>query len=178
MATRVTIKNGFAAVGRAAEREVAEVVITAAFNIEAGAKAAIQTGPKTGRWYRIGNVTRVGGSRNTKRFGPLGLDRDGDGRFIIGSRIHRASAPGEAPANLYGGLAANIATSSPTASRGKVAHVDASQEYAASQELGSADGKTAPRPFLGPAAEAQTQPFEQAVGSALRRAVKEGAAGT
>jgi len=66
--------SDFGAIGREQARQIDKVCRDTAFTIEAKAKAAIMNPPKTGRYYKHGNV------------------------------IHQASAPGEAPATDTGNL--------------------------------------------------------------------------
>jgi hypothetical protein len=161
---------------KAVTARVSAVVRKTAADVQADAVTAIQTGPKSGRTYKIGDVTRAGGSRNTKKLGGLGLKRVGDaadGRFIVGSRIHRASASGEAPANLYGNLAGSIRAKA----KGPLASaIEVGAEYGLALERGSADGKRGPRPFLGPAMDRQEGEFLSKVGAAVAKGIAEGAA--
>jgi hypothetical protein len=80
------------------------------------------------------------------------LYRRGQGRW------HQASAPGEAPATDYGVLANSIASRMIGPTEGEVT---VSAEYAAVLELGGA--RMAPRPFLGPAVEAEWPAFVAAM---------------
>ncbi|MBC8137077.1 MAG: hypothetical protein H8F28_14450 [Fibrella sp.] len=121
------------------------VVRATTFEIEAHAKAAIQTGTKSGRVY-----TRIAkkGSRNSK------------GRFLkAGRRIsHQASAPGEAPATDTGNLASSIQGSMDTPG-GLSGTVNVGAEYGAILEP--------ERPFMAPAAEAVKPGFDSATARVL-----------
>lgn len=99
------------------------------------ARRSIIKGPKTGRLYRI------------------------PGR----RRRHRASAPGEPPANLSGALQKSIDYqirgwdrmefgSRPQMVNGQT-RLSNTANYARAQELGNPKGNLAPRPFLAPAVD-------------------------
>lgn len=90
---------------------MSSALMVIALDIEGDMKRRIMDGPKTGRTYRRGATSVAGGSRNTKKFSGMGLNRTGKGRIITGYRFHRASAEGEAPANDLGGLANSIQAS-------------------------------------------------------------------
>ncbi len=110
------------------------IVRAHAFMVEAHAKTAILTGGKSGRVYLRPN-----------------------------GRSHRASAPGEAPANDTGVLANSIRA----ASAGRLTwRVGASARYGAALELGTA--RMAPRPFLAPALAAVKDGFVRAVAEVFR----------
>lgn len=110
-----------------------QAVRKAAFDVEARAKASM-SGPKRGRIY-----PRPGG------------------------KVHRASAPGEAPAIDTGALVNSIQM----AMEGDLtAVVGTAVEYAPYLEFGTR--RMAPRPYLGPAAEAVRPSFESAMKELLR----------
>lgn len=127
---------------------LSRVVNTAGFAVEAHAKAAIKTGPKTGRKYTL---RAKKGSRNTK------------GRFRKSGTaiVHQASAEGEAPASLSGGLAADIHNRL-DAPGALSTSVTAGKEYAAHLE----DDMN--RPFMAPAAEAVQPVLNAAVATVLK----------
>lgn len=105
------------------------VVRRYAFAVEAAAKIAITTGTKSGRVYE-----RPGG------------------------RSHRASAPGEAPANDTGILANSIRARE----EGRLTwRVSAGARYAAKLELGGE--RLAPRPFLAPSLAGVKDKFVAAI---------------
>jgi hypothetical protein len=79
---------------------------------------------------------------------------------------HQASAPGEAPAIMFGQLANSIDTQMTSATQGRVF---SSVEYAPHLEFGSVDGTLEPRPFMGPAAEEERADYQAAMASALGR---------
>jgi hypothetical protein len=78
---------------------------------------------------------------------------------------HQASAPGEAPANDLGNLAAGIAVADGADALHK--RVVSNAEYSEGLELGTT--KVAARPFLGPALESVRQPFTRAVQQVVDR---------
>jgi len=98
--------------------------------IEARAKASLG-GPRSGREYRRGKG---------------------------GTIIHKASAPGEAPATDTGNLANSIGS---RMTGRAVGEVTVNAEYAAALELGSAH--IAPRPFFAPAVKAEWPNFVAAL---------------
>lgn len=76
--------------------------------------------------------------------------------YARGSRLHQASAPGEAPAVDYGVLANSIQVTADPG--GLTAFVHTNTEYAPMLEFGSL--RVLPRPFLGPATDAERPGFE------------------
>lgn len=101
-------------------------------------KTAIKTGPRSGRIY----------------------NRKPKGR-------HQASAPGEAPANLTGGLADSIESAETEAG----STIRVTGEMAHTLEMGSAGGKVAPRPFVQPVADAIQEAMPDAIAEAVRGAI-------
>ena len=136
------------------------LVDTTALNIEARAKIEIQTGQKTGRIYELGE-TEV--SFTTKD----GREVSFTARRGKKSRQHQASAPGEAPATDTANLVNSIQSRHVAE---LTSEVDVGAEYGAPLELGSLDGTTAPRPFVGPAVEAERPAFESGVINIVKRA--------
>lgn len=101
------------------EKAVQDGLMAIALNAQSYAQQSVLKGPKTGRLYKRGSVT------------------------------HRASAPGEAPANDTGFLVQTI-RAEPI--EGEVAaRLIADAPYAISLEKGTT--KMEPRPFIGPAGE-------------------------
>ncbi len=140
----------FAAVGAVVAKHARKAVLAAAYDLEAHAKAEIQTGTKSGETYKI--ATEKG---------------------VI---THKASAPGEAPANLFGVLAGSISTvpsDDPTALE---ARVIVTAEYGAALEFGREDGSISARPFIRPAADQVEKSFARRVGAAVAAGAREGAA--
>ena len=80
--------------------------------------------------------------------------------YLIGGRIHQASAPGESPADLTGELADSVGSevSSPTQ-----LIIGDRAEHGRWMELGTTDGRIAPRPHLKPAALSKAREVEQAL---------------
>lgn len=130
---RVVVKfNNFGKLAADVKRKADNVCNTTAQQMLAHSRVLIQSGPKTGRVYRHGNV------------------------------LHRASAPGEAPATDTGAL-----LNSGYAKRQRLAlwHVGYTVEYAAWLEFGTP--KVLPRPYLRPAVEHYRQAFLDAIRQAL-----------
>lgn len=113
--------------GAQADAALAQIVMATAQNIRTHAIRAIQGGPKTGKQYR--------------KYAP--------------KRMHRASAPGQAPATDTGRLASSIVADI----TGLTAEVSADVQYAAPLEFGTVNME--PRPFLEPALESERSKFEQ-----------------
>lgn len=107
-----------------------QAVQQAAFDLEAQLKASILTGRKTGRVYRV---------------------RRG---------LHRASAPGEAPASNTGTLAASIGPPR-FENGGLTAIIGVGAAYGELLEVGTSN--IAPRPFAEPAIDAITPALETAL---------------
>lgn len=82
------------------------VVQQSAVELESEIKRKILTGTKSGRTYRRGAITKAASQKNIA----LGLRRvRGNSKQVFaGSKLHRASAPGESPANDSGGLANSL----------------------------------------------------------------------
>ena len=144
MAIRVSIQGASTAdalvrrlerVPAEAERAIRAVVRATALKVEASAKEAIQRGPKSGRLYRTTN----------KR------------------KMHRASAPGEAPATDTGALVSRI--HSRVFGGGLEAAVSSNVSYAAYLEFGA--DRMAPRPYLAPALQEHAEAFERDLGLAV-----------
>lgn len=85
-------------------------------------------------------------------------------------RVHRASAPGEPPASVSGRLAASLEA----VDDGEALLVASEVDYALYLERGTAT--MAPRPFLGPAAEASEADFAAAIEAAVDAAIDAGLA--
>src|SRR6478735_9310259 len=83
-----------------------KVVQESGAELEGKIKQKILSGPKTGRLYRRGAITKVA----TKGLLKLGLKKvkGSDKRVVAGFNFHRASAPGESPATDTGGLVNSI----------------------------------------------------------------------
>lgn len=151
--------SGFGKLSETVHRQLGQVVHATAVQVEAHAKIAIQTGPKTGRVYEQGE-TEV--SFTTKTGNAVSFTA----RKGQASKLHQASAPGEAPATDTGNLVNSVQT---RRTGDLAAEVSASAEYGAALEFGTEDGHIAPRPFLGPALDTARPGFEAAVAAVIRR---------
>jgi len=146
---------------RALKDALAGVVKTTTLEVETGIKVRMRQ-PKTGRTYRRGAITR----RASKRSRSLGLrertTRGGQRLAIVGAKIHRASAPGEAPAVDLGALVNSFVT------RIEGLHGRITSPLAKALLLETGTARIAARPSVGPAVEAAREGFEQAVDQAVR----------
>ena len=122
--------NHFAEIANDMAPEAGRIVNATIHRIEARTKASL-SGPRSGREYRRGKH---------------------------GTRIHRASAPGEPPATDTGNLANSIGSRMTGRTEGEVT---VTAEYAAALELGGVH--MAARPFLGPAVRAEWPEFINAL---------------
>jgi hypothetical protein len=149
-------------------RELMDAVLRAAFAVEAGAKLRIKQGAKTGRTYRRGSIKRRVGEKRAREFREMGLrqSRTKPGSFVVGYRIHRASAPGESPASDSGHLANSIRTRPPKPGGNRIkAEVVVGAIYGRRLEEGG--GRIAARPYLAPAVEEVRPQFLADVSSAI-----------
>jgi hypothetical protein len=121
------IYNHFPEMTEKVRREAGKIALAGALNVERYAKQSMR-GPKHGRTYRRGAITRK------RKKGPV----------VVGYKFHRASAPGEAPAVDTGKLINSIETSMYGET---MATVSASAMYAAALE------ERMNRPFFGPAVD-------------------------
>ena len=154
--------GGFGQMAARTRRQLGQVVRATAFEAEAHAKVAIQSGPKTGRVYEQGE-------RQISFTTAAGEEVSFTARKGQASKLHQASAPGEAPATDTG----NLANSIQTQMTGQLsAEVAVASECGAALEFGTEDGQIAPRPFLGPALDAARPGFEAGVAAVLRRGGK------
>ena len=120
---------------------VGAAVRETAEKVQGAAKELIHTSPASGRTYI-----------STSRPSP-----------------HRASAPGEPPANWTGVLAASVKTRVEGETESSV-YVDESEApYGHDLEMGSASGRVAPRPWMRPAADAEEPEFAPRVADAVKR---------
>lgn len=149
------------------------VVTRSAFALEADAKIRIQQGPKTGRVYRRGSIEKVVGARTAKQLGLSrgGTTRSGRQRFVVGSKFHRASAPGQSPASDTTNLANSIvAKPAQSDARGTHSLVTVNANYGAILE--HSGGYIAKRPFIAPSIKKERPKFLAAVDQLLVVAVK------
>ncbi|MBC8142942.1 MAG: hypothetical protein H7Y38_16075 [Armatimonadetes bacterium] len=129
--------------------KLSAVVRKTTFDIEAGAKTAVQTGAKTGRVYKRFGERKI----KTRRL------KSGDFAITSVSRpftLHQASKAGEAPATDSGGLVNSIQSGFDSSLSGTVS---VGAEYGAILEPD--------RPFLLPAAEATMPAFQAAIAAIL-----------
>ncbi len=116
--------------------------------------------PKTGRTYRRGGL----GTRTAQVTRGLARREKKPGlrRATAGGRIHRASAPGEAPASDSGAASGSL-----------VAHIDGLHARIEGAEvlrrLDEGTSKIAPRPLVAPALERARPDFERKSEAALKR---------
>lgn len=123
-----------------AERGLRRAVARAALRVEGEAKESIQRGVKTGRLYRTYNK----------------------------KKLHRASAPGEAPATDTGTLVSRL--SHQISSGGLEAVVGSDVDYGSYLEFGTRG--MAARPFLRPALKNNAAEFLQDVDEAIMEALQ------
>ena len=130
--------NHFPAIRRDLERRVTGVIKVAMFNIREHALDAMAES-KTGRVYPVPGVAHT-----------------------VEQGWYTASAPGEAPAILFGQLANSIDGELLSPTRGRVF---STAEYAPHLEFGTID--MAPRPFFEPAAAEEEPEYRRALKSLL-----------
>ncbi len=82
--------------------------------------------------------------------------------YVIGGQIHQASAPGEAPANLTGILAASVAFEVASSTRLAIGYREEIAPYGRYLE-GIEKSRILPRPALRPGALGKAREVEQAV---------------
>lgn len=127
--------NRFRQIGESLRPAVGRVIRVATMNIQARAVASMEE-PKTGRVYHVPG--------------------------LAGTRFHTASAPGEAPAVLFGTLHTSVQSSFPRETLGVIWTPDEKAPYL---EYGTS--RMAARPWLTPAAVAEKDDF----GVAMRAAI-------
>lgn len=133
------------AAGKDATDEVAKAVTKTALDVDRNIKKRMQQSPASGRVYRRGK----------------GRNR---------SRLHRASAPGQAPAMDSGDLINSIMFRQETP---LTATVSSNAIYGRRLEYGGTDSRgvyIAPRPAWRPAVEKMTPKFRERIEEAVRRA--------
>jgi len=89
--------------------------------------------------------------------------------YHIGGKIHQASAPGEAPANLTGRLAQSVGSKVTGYSRLTILDRDHIAPHGKWMEYGTRDGRIAPRPHLRPAALSKSREVIQAIEQGVKR---------
>lgn len=145
------MSNNFGKIAASVTRHARRMVIKCAHDLQALAVAEIQTGAKSGKTYKVPGLR--------------------------GGQTHTASAPGEAPAALFGVLAGSISVEPDPDPTALEARVGVTAEYGAALELGREDGSIEARPYLRPAADRIERSFAQQVGKAVQAGVREAAAG-
>lgn len=146
------------------QQKLTEVVKRNALAVEAEAKLRIKQGSKTGRTYRRRSIKRSVGAKRAAEFQAIGLRRSRlkPGSFVIGYSLHRASAPGESPADDTGNLANRITATEAVADEHSVR---------ASVISGAAYGRLLEeemnRPYLRPALEQVKPQFTREVKAAV-----------
>jgi HK97 gp10 family phage protein len=132
------LKDALRRLGVNADKELADAVRMTAQGIRGNAQKLIARGTKSGAVYKSS----------------------------VANRMHRASAPGEAPASdsatLVGSIRADVA--------GKEANVSANTKYAASLEFGTRNME--PRPFMVPAMESERPSWERRLREAVTKATR------
>jgi len=83
--------------------------------------------------------------------------------YLIGGRIHQASAPGEAPADLSGALAESVDSVAPSATQLIIGDRANIAPYGGLLENGSPGGQLKKRPHLKPAALSKAREVGQAI---------------
>ena len=148
MKTEIEIQANLPALAEGITREIGDVAMKVALSIEAEAKRLIQQSQPTGRVYRRAAITKPA-TQSLLALG-LRLSRSRAGKVIAGYRFHRASAPGQPPANET----SNLVNSMKAKRTGKTfAELRINAGYAGilDPETPLAGSKLAPRPFVGPA---------------------------
>ena len=158
------VYNHLPQIKQSAKAGARRIVWQTALEILRGSQRRME-GPKHGRLYRRGAVTRaykVGGKRAQayQAAGARSRVVGGKLRVTTGYQFHRASAPGEAPAIDLGKLRASGEADMVGESAAMVSY---SAVYAARQEMGGSDSRGVnieARPYLKPEAEDAQPRFE------------------
>ena len=127
--------------------------------LESRIKQKILTGPKSGKTYRRGAITRAASKKNLG----LGLRKvkNNSKRVVAGSNFHRASARGESPANDLGGLVNATRSKKTGEMRNTVAN---SKKYAPILD----DPNGLDRPFFRSTADEFKPKFKQNIADAIK----------
>jgi HK97 gp10 family phage protein len=146
---------------------ITDAMMAGTYVMEARTKELLASGGRTGRTYARGKV----GRKLSKNLAGKGLKeyttKKGTQMAVVATRIHRASAPGEAPAVDYGTLINSAHTK-----RGNLAGIlSFSAAHAAPLEFGTA--RMAARPFVRPTWANHRDEIERAVQNTLTRATEE-----
>lgn len=149
--------NNFGKLAARAPEAVGKIVEATAYRVQAKSQQSM-AGGKHGRLYRrgsIGKTVKTGG-RAFRAYESGGFKgkptKGGKTRFTTGYKVHRASAPGEAPAIDTGHLVNSFRVRMKDRT---TAIVEVRAEQAAALEFGT--GRIAARPYLRPALEKENQ---------------------
>lgn len=170
----VVVRNDFPKLAAEIKEKADVVAADTAKQILEHAQVLISSGPKTGRTYARGAVKRRLGKKDrvfdvtlfgqTRQYTQYGLSvtksKRGNLYKTVGYKLHRASAPGEAPATDIGNL---VNSGYAKRARRGLWHVGFHAKYARGLEFGTP--KILPRPFLRPAVER----FREAFLAAMRQ---------
>lgn len=160
------VQAAIKAIGEKAEANVAKAVMATGFAIEADVKRRIQNGPKTGfLYYRIPGPRYMTVRRGAED-GPIVAAFRAVGKQNL-SRVHRASAPGQAPATDTGTLVGSIYAKPETALS---IIVGSRLPYAYYLEHGTR--KIRPRKAWEPAVEKTRPMFARLIEEGLRKAAQ------
>lgn len=140
----------------------------------------LRVGDLTAKFDRLKKGSERAIARGTTKAAFI-LQKDARKRIMKGPKSgkrygkHRASAPGEAPANDTGNLARSITVVAARPSPNAQAIVMASTEYAKALEYGTKragparNGEIRPRPFLRPAIEATKDEMNRVIQEEIAR---------
>ena len=103
-AVSISIPTNIPALVRAVESDIDKWEQELAYRIPDEARRLMDESTPTGRVYRRGSIR----GRRTKAGIEAGLRTSGRTRMVVGSRFHRASAPGQPPAEDTGRLYRDI----------------------------------------------------------------------
>lgn len=155
--------NHFDEMAASLERDVPYIVMATALNVMTSAQEKMAR-PKHGRTYKIGDLRAYlkEGGRNWNMMRSMGVrvkaNDKGRKYLVVGAKLHRASAPGEAPAVDTG----KLRNSASVKMAGKnAAELSFTAGYAAVLEFGGAH--MAPRPFVQPSVDEERPAFERAI---------------
>jgi len=157
------VYNNIPKVTPAVESRAKRALEATARDIETHIKKGMR-GPKTGRSYRRGSIKRTGNA-----YAGQGLRTDttsgGKKYYIVGAKLHRASAPGESPA-IDTGHYVNSWFTRWTGRLRVLLGTNAAQARAL--EYGNPRRHLEARPHLGPAVDAARDKFIQRMRSIFR----------
>lgn len=147
----------------ASKKRIERAVIKSAFDINNDVKGRIRKGPKSGTLYfRVPGENYMTIRAGSADGPPVAFARGGGAQNL--SLMHRASAPGEAPATDTGNLANKIAYKQTGPTSAEITSGDV--PYALYLELGTT--KIKPRPAWTPAVEAERPKFRARLEKIIR----------